>query len=195
MKRILLLIILLITISSVMAVESGSNYIIKDINMCYGEYLVRVDSSVAEDDYIIPNCVKRDSNVWKCECNKNSETQVSIQTKADADNTYSFFIEYYIDEERIDENKRDTKVNRISFTPTEEYVPACENTTELDMISSFLLGLFVLVLIAILFMVVILFKEWKSFDNKLGEDSEKLKPKPKAKQLNSEDLDDMLEGL
>lgn len=199
-KIFLLLMIFVLSFNIVYAIPSGTDYTLKTIDKCIGSYLVIVNSDNVANDYNVLNCIKKDDASWKCDCNEKGKTEIIIGTQPTTKNVYDFTISYYVGKERDEINERIARIYNIEFKPTieerrqTEYIPP----TELDMISTFLIGLFGLTLIGIIVMIFMLFLEYKKPENSIDSDDKKdkkSKNKNKKMGLSDDELDNMLDNV
>ena len=120
-KKILLITVLFLLLMFVVsAVSAGENYIVTNINRCYGEITISIRgiNFIQEDEYSFVNCNKvslENQVYWRCICNEDISTDVVLLTKENTENEYDIVVEYF-ESELIN-----VSVNK-SFIPTKEEV-------------------------------------------------------------------------
>lgn len=77
-------------------VVNANSMTIANIDQCQGPVFIKLYSDTANNGFIgVENCVMKDNNLWRCECEKNIDITLNFNTTK----TYSVkaVIEYYIE--------------------------------------------------------------------------------------------------
>jgi len=97
-KKQLMFILFLCVCSSVLAINSGENFQITNIQKCYGKVDIKIWGvvNITDNGFTFQSCQKVGYDRWQCNCNENNYTPIVLTTKNYTANIYDVIIEYYI---------------------------------------------------------------------------------------------------
>ena len=201
-KAIVFIVLILCFMCNVLAINSGENFKVTNIERCYGIVDIKIWGIVntSNDGFSFSGCEKVGYDRWKCNCIEDNNTPIILETKNYTNNIYDVVVQYYIAPGiKYDYNRRTTNVNNIRVGP--KPIEETKFTFKLPDIN--IAGVFIVaVIMLIVSLILVTYYIWKHIINDKEEEQNtgmgyfiKKRHKPKELKTGDNDIDNIIKNM